>query len=149
MADASKHQDEAWEFMQWAATEPGWETKAAATLADVQAQWEREQIQGDPQYFPQLACYLPALKMLEEKYVSKLGDREKRAWALGTDALENWTHGCGTEMGVAALEYWVEMDNAARSALALKASPAEAMATCKTKVQEATDRAWAAIDKKA
>ena len=149
MADASKHQDEAWDFMQWAATEPGWETKAAATLADVQAQWEREQIQGEPQYFPQLACYLPALQMLEEKYVTKLGDREQRAWALGTDALENWTHGCGTEMGVAALEYWVEMDNAARSALALKTSPAEAMATCKAKVQEATDRAWAAIDNKA
>ena len=31
---------------------------------------------------------------------------------MGIDALENWTHGCGTEMGVAALEYWVEMDNA-------------------------------------
>jgi hypothetical protein len=52
-------------------------------------------------------------------------------------------------MGVAALEYWVEMDNAARAALALKVSPEEAMTTCKTKVQEATDRAWEAIDNKA
>ena len=149
MAAAAQHQDEAWEFMQWTATEPGWETKAAATLADVEADRSREQIQGEPQYFPQQACYLPALKMLEDRYVTKLGDREQRAWKLGLDALDNRTHGCGTEMGVAALEYWVEMDNAARSALALKVSPAEAMATCKTKVQEATDRAWAAIDNKA
>ena len=52
--------------MQWTATEPGWETKAAATLADVEAYWSREQIEGEPQYFPQQACYLPALKMLEE-----------------------------------------------------------------------------------
>ena len=149
MAAASQHQDEAWEFMQWAATEPGWEAKAAATLADVQAFWEREQIEGEPQYWPQQACYLPALAMLEEKYVTKLGEREQRTWKMGLDALQNWTRGCGTEMGVAALEYWVEMDNAARAALAKKASPAEAMMTCKTNVQEATDRAWEAIDTKA
>ena len=148
MAAASQHRDEAWDFMQWAATEPGWEAKVAATLADVEAYWTREQIEGEPQYWPQQACYLPALNMLQEKYVSKLGEREQRTGAMGIDALENWTHGCGTEMGVAALEYWVEMDNAARSALALKVSPEEAMMTCKTKVQEATDRAWAAIDSK-
>ena len=55
----------------------------------------------------------PPSRCWKTKYVSKLGDREQRAWTLGIDALENWTHGCGTEMGVAALEYWVEMDNAA------------------------------------
>jgi hypothetical protein len=49
-------------------------------------------------------------------------------------------------MGVAALEYWVEMDNAVRAALSHKMSPAEAMEQCKEKVQEATDRAWEAID---
>lgn len=149
MSPTSKHPDETWDLMQWMATEPGWEAKAAATLADVEAYWTREKIEGDAKYWPTQACYLPALKMLEEKYVSKLGDREKNAWTMGLDALENWTHGCGSEMGVAALEYWVEMDNAARSALAHKATPEEAMLTCKSKVQEATDRAWAAIDKKA
>lgn len=148
MAPSSAHTDETWDFMQWAATEPGWEAKAAATLADVQATWEREQIEGEPQYWPAQACYLPALAMLEEKYVSKLGEREQRTWKMGIDALENWTHGCGTEMGVAALEYWVEMDNAARGALSHSISAEEAMMTCKTKVQEATDRAWAAIEKK-
>jgi len=49
-------------------------------------------------------------------------------------------------MGVAALEYWVEMDNAARSALSHKMTPEEALLEAKRKVQEATDRAWEAID---
>lgn len=148
MAPTSQNQDATFELLRWFTTEPGWEARAAATLTDVQAYWEREKIEGEPQYWPTQACYIPALNMLEEKYVSKLGEREQRAWKLGLDALENWTHGCGTEMGVAALEYWVEMDNAARSALAHKVTPEEAMLTCKAKVQEATDRAWAAIEKK-
>ncbi|MEZ4869371.1 MAG: extracellular solute-binding protein [Caldilineaceae bacterium] len=148
MAPSSQHQDAAWDLLRWITTEAGWEARAAATLAETEATWAREKIEGEAKYWPTQACYIPALKMLEEKYVSKLGEREQRAWKLGLDALENWTHGCGTEMGVAALEYWVEMDNAARSALAHKVSPEEAMVTCKTKVQEATDRAWAAIDKK-
>lgn len=148
MAPTSQHQDAAWDLLRWITTEEGWEARATATLAETEATWAREKIDGEAKFWPTQACYIPALKMLEEKYVSKLGDREQRAWKLGLDALENWTHGCGTEMGVAALEYWVEMDNAARSALAHKVTPEEAMLTCKSKVQEATDRAWAAIDKK-
>lgn len=148
MAPTSQNQEATFELLQWFTTEAGWEARAAATLADVQAYWEREKIEGEPQFWPTQACYVPALKMLEEKYVSQLGEREQRAWKLGLDALSNWTHGCGTEMGVAALEYWVEMDNAARAALAHKVTPEEAMLTCKAKVQEATDRAWAAIEKK-
>jgi len=149
MAPNTKNPEAAWDLMKWTATEPGWEARADATLVDVEAAWAREQIEGEPQFWPTQACYIPALTMLEEKYVSKLGEREQRTWKMGIDALENWTHGCGTEMGVAALEYWVEIDNAARAALAHKMSPEDAMLNCKTKVQEATDRAWAAIDKKA
>ena len=84
--------------------------------------------------------------MLEEEYVSQLDDRAKDTWALTRDALENWTHGCGGEMGVAALEYWVEMDNSTRAALSHQMSAEEAMIQCQEKVQEATDRAWEAID---
>ncbi|RIK37002.1 MAG: hypothetical protein DCC55_25610 [Chloroflexi bacterium] len=146
MVPSSTHQDEAWELMRWMTGVEGWEARANATLADITDTWRREQIEGEPQYWPTQACYLPALQMLEESYISKLGEREQRAWALGIDALENWTHGCGSEMGVAALEYWVEMDNAARSALSHQVTAEEAMLTCKQKVQEATDRAWAAID---
>ena len=115
--------------------------------ADTVRVWEREQIEGEPQYWPTQACYVPALKMLEDKYVSLLGDKQKKAWALGMDALENWTHGCGTEMGLAALEYWVEMDNNTRNALSHKMTGQEAMAECKKKAQEAADRAWEAIGK--
>jgi ABC-type glycerol-3-phosphate transport system substrate-binding protein len=146
MPTTSTHQDEAWELMRWISGVEGWEARAAATLADITTTWEREQIEGEPQYWPTQACYLPALQMLEEQYVSKLGEREQRAWSLGIDALENWTHGCGTEMGIAALEYWVEMDNAARAALSHQMTAEEAMLNCKQKVQEATDRAWASIE---
>jgi ABC-type glycerol-3-phosphate transport system substrate-binding protein len=143
----SKNKDEAWTLLKWTATEPGWEARAEATKADIIRVWDREQIEGNPQYWPTQACYLPALKMLEDKYVSQLGDREKKAWNLGIDALNNWTHGCGSEMGLAALEYWVEMDNATRSALSHKVSAKEAMLDCKKKVQEATDKAWEAVSK--
>ncbi len=122
MAPQSKHADQAWKLLKWTATEPGWEARAAATKIDTARVWEREKIEGEPQYWPTQACYLPALKMLEEKYVSVLGDKQKKAWALGIDALNNWTHGCGTEMGLAALEYWVAMDNSTRSALSHKMS---------------------------
>lgn len=145
MAPSSTHTDEAWELMRWMTGVEGWEARATATLADITATWEREQIEGEPQFWPTQACYLPALQMLEEKYISKLGEREQRAWHLGIDALENWTHGCGSEMGVAALDYWVEMDNAARAALSHKVTPEEALVEAKNKVQAATDRAWEAI----
>ena len=146
MPPSAKYPDAAFELMRWWTGLEGWEAKAVATLADTERYWEREKIEGDPQFWPELAVYLPAQKMLEEKYVSKLDATAKKAWDLSVDALNNWTHGCGTEMGVAALEYWVEMDNAVRSALSHKASPAEAMQTAKDKVQQATDRAWEAID---
>jgi multiple sugar transport system substrate-binding protein len=146
LAPEAQHPDEGWEFMKWVTGVDGWHARAQATVADVQRTWEREQIEGDPQYWPELACYLPALQMLEDEYVSQLGEREQQTWALSRDALENWTHGCGSEMGVAALEYWVEMDNAARAALSHELTPEAAMLGCKEKVQAATDRAWEAID---
>ncbi len=146
MPPSVKSPDEAWELMRWTSGVEGWDARAEATLADTQRVWEREQIDGEPQYWPTQACYIPALQMLEEKYVTKLGEREQKAWALGIDALENWTHGCGSEMGVAALEYWVEMDNAARTALSHKMSGEQAMVEAQKKVQEATDRAWEGID---
>ncbi|MCL5998187.1 MAG: substrate-binding domain-containing protein [Chloroflexi bacterium] len=146
MAPQSKHQKEAWELMKWHSLEDGWHARAEAAKADTQRVWDREKISGEPKYWPTQAVHLPSLQMLEKEYVSLLGDREKKAWAMGMDALKNWTHGCGTEMGVAALEYWVNMDNSVRSALAHKMTPIEAMADCKKKVQEATDRAWKAIE---
>lgn len=146
MAPSSAHTDEAWELMRWITGVEGWEARANATLADITVTWEREQIEGEPQFWPTQACYLPALQMLEEKYITKLGEREQRAWHLGIDALENWTHGCGSEMGVAALDYWVEMDNAARTALSHKLTPLEALTEAKSKVQAATDRAWQSIE---
>jgi ABC-type glycerol-3-phosphate transport system substrate-binding protein len=143
---SAKYPEAAWELLRWWTGMEGWEAQATATVADTARHWEREKIVGEPQYWPDLAVYLPAQKMLGEKYVSKLDDTAKKAWDLSIDALANWTHGCGTEMGVAALEYWVEIDNAVRSALAHKVSPTEAMQACKKKVQEGTDRAWEAID---
>ena len=145
MAPQAKNPEPSFDFMKWLATEPGWEARAAATKNDIARVWEREKIEGEPKFWPTQACYVPALKMLESKYVKSLGEREQKAWALGMDALQNWTHGCGTEMGLAALEYWVEMDNNTRSALSHKVSGQQAMADCKKKVQEATDRAWKAI----
>ncbi|MBE0696968.1 MAG: extracellular solute-binding protein [Anaerolineaceae bacterium] len=147
MAPQSKKAEQAWSLMKWTATEPGWDARAASTMTDTIRVWEREKIEGEAHYWPTQACYLPALNMLEEKYVSILGDKQKKAWALGLDALENWTHGCGTEMGLAALEYWVEMDNSTRNALSHKMTGQEAMDACKKKVQEATDRAWEAVGK--
>ena len=143
---SAKYPEAAWELIRWWTGLEGFEAEATATVADTARYWEREKIEGDPQYWPSLAVYLPAQRMLEDKYVSKLDATAQKAWHLSLDALANWTHGCGTEMGVAALQYWVEMDNAARNALSHKMSPVEAMANCKEKTQEATDRAWEAID---
>ncbi|MHB0855932.1 MAG: extracellular solute-binding protein, partial [Anaerolineae bacterium] len=147
---SAKYPDAAWELMHWwTATADGWHSLADATKADTARYWEREQIDGEPLFMPQDAVYLPAQKMLEEEYVKTATPTMQKAWALSMDCLAGWTHGCGTEMGVAALEYWVEIDNAVRSALAHKMTPEEAMLECKAKVQEGTDRAWEAIDSQA
>jgi multiple sugar transport system substrate-binding protein len=143
---SAKYPDVAWDLVRWWTGLEGWEAQARAEVADIKMAWEREKIEGEALYWPQDPVYLPAQKMLEEKYISQLPDVMQKAWGISMDALDNWTHGCGTEMGVAALEYWVEMDNATRSALSHKMSPAEAMEQCQQKVQEATDRAWEAID---
>ena len=146
LAPDGQDPDAGWEYMKWITGPDGWTARANATLGDVTRTWEREQLEGDPQYWPTLACYLPALQMLEDEYVSQLDDKAKRTWELSRDALENWTHGCGSEMGIAALEYWVEMDNHVRAALSHEMTPEEAMISCQQKVQEATDRAWEGVD---
>jgi len=145
VAPEAKHPDEAFTLCKWTVTEDGWRARADATKEDIARTWEREQITGDPKYWPTLACHVASINMLEKDYVSLLSEREQKAWTMGLDALQNWTHGCGSEMGIAALEYWVEMDNSTRAALSHKVSPEEAMADCKNKVQEATDKAWEAI----
>ncbi len=145
VAPETKHAEEAFKLCQWTVTEDGWKARAEATKADTARVWAREKIEGTPQYWPTMACHVPSIKMLESTYVSQLSDREKKAWTMGLDALQNWTHGCGSEMGVAALEYWVEMDNATRAALSHKMSGEQAMQDCKKKAQAAADKAWAAI----
>jgi len=148
MAPSARYHEESWKFMKWWTGLEGWRARAKVYKEETARIWEREQIAGEPLYMPWDAVYLPAVKMLEEEYIAPLPELLKKQWALSMDCLAHWTHGCGSEMGVAALEYWVEIDNAVRNALAHKMTPAEAMSTCKKKVQEATDRAWEAIEAK-
>lgn len=148
IAPEAKHPDEAWEYLKWQTGVDGWKAIAESDKAQTKKQWEREQIPGEPLYVPPEACYLPAVDMLEKEYVAALPDKQRKAYELGIDCLKNWTHGCGTEMGLAALTYWVEIDNAVRTALAGKMTSAEALKAAKEKVQKATDEAWAAIEKK-
>ena len=148
IAPEAKHKDEAWDFIKYMSGVDGWRLIAEADKAETAKLWEREQVPGDPLYVPHEACYKPATEMLEKEYVAKLPQERQDEYAMGIDCLNNWTHGCGSEMGVAALTYWVEIDNAARSAMSHKMTPEEAMKDCKDKVQKATDEAWAAIDKK-
>jgi multiple sugar transport system substrate-binding protein len=146
MPPSAKYPEMAWELMRWWTGIEGWHARARAYKDETVRVWNREQIEGEPLYYPWDAIYIPAVKMLEEEYISVLPDLLKKHWDISMDCLANWTHGCGTEMGVAALEYWVEIDNAVRAALAHKMTPAEAMQQCQEKVQEATDRAWEAIE---
>jgi multiple sugar transport system substrate-binding protein len=142
VAPETKKSKEAFDLCKWVVTEDGWRAMADATKADIARTWAREKISGDPKYWPQMACHLTSLDMLEKTYVDVLSDREKKIWTMGQDALKNWTHGCGSEMGLAALEYWNNMDNSTRAALSHKMSPQDAMNDCKAKVQAATDKAW-------
>jgi hypothetical protein len=116
MPPSTKNEKAAWELMKWHVLEEGYHARAEAAKNDTKRVWERKD-RGEPMYWPTQACYLPTLKMLEEQYVSLLGDREKKAWAMGLDALKTGRTGCGTEMGVRPSEYWVEIDNATCTAL--------------------------------
>lgn len=147
IAPEAKHPNEAWSYIQWAAGLDGWRAIAESEKAETTKLWEREQVPGEPLYMPHEACYIPSTDMLVKEYVSKLPQQRQDEYNLGIDCLKSWTHGCGTEMGVAALTYWVEIDNSVRAALSHKMSPEEAMKDCKEKVQKATDEAWAAIEK--
>ncbi|MGC9360775.1 MAG: ABC transporter substrate-binding protein [Anaerolineae bacterium] len=143
---SAKEPEAGWELMRWWTTEEGWRAEAEAQKKETVRVWQREQIEGVPKFWPALACHLPSLQMLEDEYIPELDQREQDTWAMSLDLLKNHTRGCGTEMGVAALEYWVEMDNAARMALAHEKSPEEALEDCRIKVQQATDEAWEAIE---
>jgi ABC-type glycerol-3-phosphate transport system substrate-binding protein len=146
MPPSARYPEMAWELMRWWTTIEGWHSRAKAYKEETIRIWEREQIEGEALYYPWDAVHLPSVKMLEEEYIAELPDLLKKSWGISMDCLANWTHGCGTEMGVAALEYWVEMDSAVRNALAHKMSPQDALAAAKEKVQEATDRAWEGIE---
>jgi len=143
---AAKHPEAAWEFVKWWTGIEGHRAAAEARNAETVRRWERDQIKGEPIYVPAQAVYIPAAEMLEEEYVSKCSEKIQEEYALCMDCLMNWTHGCGTEMGLAALQYWVEIDNAVRVATAHEATPREAMSACQDKVQKATDEAWEAVE---
>lgn len=147
MPPSARYPEAAWTLMTWWINEDGWRARAKAELADIQRTWEREKIEGEPIYWPADPDYIPAYKMVTEEVIAKMPDKLKKVWDIGQDMLMNYSSGCGTDlMGLAALDYWVEMDNATRAALSHKMSPKEALDNCKAKVQEATDRAWQAID---
>jgi len=143
---SSKEAAAAWKLMKWWTTEDGWRAEAEAQKRETTRVWQREQIEGTPQYFPNLACHLPSLRMLENEYVADLGPREQKTWSLNTDLLQNHSRPCGSEMGLAALDYWVAIDNAARMALAHEKTPREALLECKEIAQKATDEAWEALE---
>ncbi|MHB1295036.1 MAG: extracellular solute-binding protein [Anaerolineae bacterium] len=144
---SAKYPDAAWQAVKWLTGIPGWKAMADASVEDVARTWEREQIEGDPYYWPQDPDYIPAYDMVTTDYIAKMPDHLQEVWSVGQDMLMNHSTGCGTDlMGLAALEYWTEMDNAVRSALSHKMTAEEAMLDCKTKVQQATDRAWEAVE---
>ncbi len=147
IAPEAKNPDPAWEYIKWQTGPDGWKAIADAQKAEMIKLWEREQVPGEPMFIPYEACYIPASEFMVKEYVSKLPQQRQDEYAMGLDCLKSWTHGCGSEMGVAALVYWVEIDNAFRAALGHKLTPEEAMKQVKDLVQKATDEAWAAIDK--
>ncbi len=148
IAPQAKQPDAAWEYIKWQIGPDGWKAIADSQKAEMVKLWSREQVPGEPSFIPYEACYIPASDFMVKEYVSKLPKQRQDEYAMGLDCLKSWTHGCGSEMGVAALTYWVEIDNAFRAALAHKMTPAEAMKQVKDKVQKATDEAWASIEKK-
>jgi len=143
---SSKEVEAAWDFIKWYTTEEGWKAEAEAQKAETVRIWQREQIEGTPLYFPTLACHLPSLEMLEQEHITGLSEREQRVWAMELDLLQSYTRGCGTEMGLAALDYWTAMDTAARMALSHELSPEEALLQAKDEAQKAPDEAWEALD---
>lgn len=147
MAPSTTQPDAAWELMKWWTNNGGWRALAAASIADTQATWEREQIEGEPIYWPQDPDYIPSHQMVTDEFIAVMPEHLQQVWAVGQDLLMNHSQGCGADlMGLAALDYWVEMDNAVRAALSHKVTPEAALVEAKNKVQEATDRAWESIE---
>jgi ABC-type glycerol-3-phosphate transport system substrate-binding protein len=145
IAPQAKHPDQAWEFIKWQIGPDGWKAIGESQKAETAKMWSRDQVPGDPEFVPFEACYVPSADFMAKEYVSKLPQQRQDEYNLGIDCLKTWTHGCGSEMGVAALNYWTEMDNAFRAALGHKMTAVEALKQCKANVQKATDEAWAAI----
>jgi len=147
MPPSAKYPQAAWELMKWWTAIPGWQAVARAQVADTKRVWDREKIQGEAIYWPQDPDYIPAMDMVTKDYVANMPDHLQKVWDVGQDMLMNHSTGCGADlMGIAALEYWVEMDNAVRTALSHKMTAEEALVNCKEKVQAATDRAFDALE---
>ena len=139
----TKHVPEAWKFTRWITGPDGFRAEATAGAAEGAADWKRQQLPGDPVYVPSLAINKEAAKMLTDEFASKLPDKFRQDYTLAVDAL-NWTNGCG-QTGLAAVEYYTEIDRAVQNAINKKATADQALKDATVKVQEALDAAWAKL----
>lgn len=140
VAATSKQREEGWQVIKWLISADAWRVLAKWNIDDTKKTWEREKVSGTPYWVPALATYKPAMQAITQEFGESLPPKVRKEFELTVDAL-NWTHGCG-EMGLAALQYWVEMDRAVQAVINRRATAREALAEVKRKVQAALDEAW-------
>jgi ABC-type glycerol-3-phosphate transport system substrate-binding protein len=140
----SEHVEEAWKFLRWITGPDGWRAQATVGAEISAAEWKREQLPGESIYVPELAVNKAAAQMLIDEFASKLPGPIRNNYKLAVDAL-NQTNGCG-QTGLAALEYYNEIDRAVQNAINHKATPEQALQQATAKAQQALDAAWARVD---
>lgn len=143
MPPSTNHTDQAWTFMQWVIGPAGFQSAGTTGLAQATRDWERQKLPGKPVYVPPLATYKPSVAVLDKTFGANLDANIKPMYQLSKDSL-NWTHGCG-EMGIAALEYWNQVDRAAQASINQKSTPKDALQAAKAAVQTAVDQAWVKV----
>ena len=133
--------EQGWEFIQWVISEEYVRAAGTVGLALEKAEWERQQLPGEPIFAPTPPVYQPAMQVMLDEYYSVLPERQKIMMERYLDS-ETFAVGCGQIAGLAAAELWIGFKNAWEAALTKKLTPQEALDASHADVQKALDAAW-------
>jgi len=144
----TKHPEEAWTFIKWLTGPEGAKSHAQNALEWRKKDWTRQQLPGEPIYFPELYNNRKAVEELRSIYLPKLAKVHQEAFEVILDSL-NYTCSCagltGTAWGLTGLALFNEMGEAFQEAVYHKKTPKQALNDANDHLNKALSEAWAQV----
>jgi len=148
ISSTAKNPDAAYQFIKWLSGPDGAKVYAANNLVERKKTWARQQLPGDPIYFPNLFNNKPAIAALQTDYLPKLSAKSQADYKVVTDSL-NYTRSCagltGTGWGLTGLALFNILGDAFQQAVYHKKSAQQALDDANDLLNKGLTEAWAAV----